>query len=209
MRLFLASKLDCTIDLALQSWKLAANKLKAIYIPTAHNCSPTKQPVETRGSFTCLVQRDVQTTVIDLEETNHTRLATALACHDAVVVAGGNPFYLLFHMKRSGFVHLVRPFLEQGGYYLGSSAGACVCSPNLGYIRSSEDSPDVVPELMTYDALGLVDVQIFPHCVEPWFAHNYPAETIQEMLRTNEKKILLRDTQALLVQDDWYRIVAL
>ena len=82
----------------------------------------------------------------------------AVAEADAVFVGGGNTFHLLREMHLRGLVRAVRHRVEAGATYVGWSAGANVACPT---IRTTNDMPVVEPP--TFDALGLVPVQINPH----------------------------------------------
>jgi peptidase E len=66
----------------------------------------------------------------------------------------------------------------------------------------------MAPELTDYTALGLVDFEIYPHCIEDYYAQNYPVSYITDALKSTAIKIFLRDSQAVVVRDDGYRILA-
>ena len=57
-------------------------------------------------------------------------LETLQRCH-CIYVLGGNTFYLLHHMRRSGLDSLVRRRVEQGALYVGCSAGSIVAGRSI------------------------------------------------------------------------------
>ncbi|MEM6288199.1 MAG: dipeptidase PepE [Bacteroidota bacterium] len=84
--------------------------------------------------------------------------ARAVQAAEAVFVGGGNTFHLLREMHLRGLIQAIRKHVQNGGPYVGWSAGANVACPS---IRTTNDMPIVEPP--TLDALRLVPVQINPH----------------------------------------------
>ena len=83
---------------------------------------------------------------------------------DVVYLAGGNTFYFLKHLRRSGFLGELRKFYERGGVVAGLSAGAILLTPTIdlaAYPKFDADRNEV--GLKDLRALGLVDFEFFPH----------------------------------------------
>lgn len=81
--------------------------------------------------------------------------------YDTIYINGGNPFYLLYHIKNSGSDQLLRE-LQYSKFIAGQSAGAAV----LG--RSLEHAQILHPEwndlnLADLSGIGIVDEVILPH----------------------------------------------
>lgn len=205
-RLFLASDISTTFPLALKEFNIDPLVTPTVYIPTAGNCDTPPRTVQERGSYQCLVAAHINPLVIKLEEETVYTLPQKLASIKLVVVGGGNSFFLLHHMQRTQFGTFLKSFFDRGGIYVGSSAGSCVCSPDIAYVQDYDD-PHLAPELNNTKGLGLVDVDIYPHCIEDRYAEGYTDVNIRKMLTNSAKKIILRDHQALVVQDSSYRIV--
>jgi peptidase E len=64
-------------------------------------------------------------------------------------------------MRKSGFDQYIYNFLHHGGIYLSTSAGSCVCAPDIEYAKYSDDSSIV--ELATYQGLHFCNLAINPH----------------------------------------------
>jgi dipeptidase E len=82
--------------------------------------------------------------------------------NDYIYVTGGNTFYLLQELKRTGADRLIIDEVNAGKLYIGESAGAIVTSPNIEYAKGM-DSEKEAPDLDNLDALGLVDFYTLPH----------------------------------------------
>lgn len=82
--------------------------------------------------------------------------------NDYIYVTGGNTFFLLQELKRTGADRLIIDEVNAGKLYIGESAGAIVTSPNIEYAKEM-DSEKEAPDLDNLDALGLVDFYTVPH----------------------------------------------
>jgi dipeptidase E len=82
----------------------------------------------------------------------------------AVYVCGGNTFFLMSHMRRTGFDEIVRKAVDGGLIYIGSSAGSVAATPDIGYAASLDDRAQGDGD----DAgLGFVGFAILPHLGHP------------------------------------------
>lgn len=192
MHLFLSSTLDGTVDLFIKEYELDPKASPVVYIPTAENCFSPPRQLSDRGSYQCLIEQGFTITICDLDKNSPDEMQEKMKNAKVIVCAGGNTFFLLYHMKKSGFHKLLPSLLENDVIYVGSSAGSCVCSPDISYVKDADD-PSLAPELKDFTGLGLVNFEIYPHCSE-------------EVSPTTEK-IFLRDNQAIVVKDAEYRIV--
>jgi dipeptidase E len=81
--------------------------------------------------------------------------------YQAIYVSGGNTFYLLKHLKRTGLFEMIRECVLTGLIiYMGSSAGSVVATPDIGYAAALDD-----PSLGDGDnkGFGFVSYSILPH----------------------------------------------
>ncbi len=91
------------------------------------------------------------------------QLREALAS-DAIYLAGGNTFYFLHHLRKSGLLPRLQEFARRGGVLAGLSAGGLILSPTIalaGYPPSDADENTV--GLKNLRGLGLVSFEFFPH----------------------------------------------
>lgn len=139
-----------------------------------------------------------------LTDKTKAQVKVMLAETDFVFISGGNTFYLLQEMRKSGFDKLIRPFLENGGIYGGSSAGSVVAGPDISLFAALDD-PSLAPELKDYQGLNLVDLVLFVHWGSEHFQERYQ-ELIENAYKQGEKIALLTDDQYLLCEDGKYTI---
>ena len=69
--------------------------------------------------------KNVRFVDIEFEEPNTLRQS------DVIYLNGGNPFYLLHHLKRSGADTIIREFVENGGLLIGVSTSSIVLGPDI------------------------------------------------------------------------------
>ncbi|EOY2822945.1 peptidase E [Listeria monocytogenes] len=130
------------------------------FIPTASKVEEVvfyveagKKALEDLG----LIVEELDVATETLEE-----ITAVLKKNDFIYVTGGNTFFLLQELKRSGADKLILEEIAKGKLYIGESAGAVIMSPNISYIQSM-DSAKKATNLTNYDALNLVDFSILPH----------------------------------------------
>lgn len=113
---------------------------------------------------------------------------------NAVYVCGGNTFYLLDRVRKSGFDTVVKKLIEQDVVYLGVSAGSVLAGPDIS-ISGPFDPNDV--DLTDTTGLKLVDKVITPHYdkKEKSIIEDFKQKLLYPI-------ITLTDNQALLVKGD-------
>lgn len=82
--------------------------------------------------------------------------------NDFIYVTGGNTFFLLQELKRTGADKLILSEVENGKVYIGESAGSIVTSNNIEYVEDM-DNIEKAPNLKEYRGLGLIDFYPIPH----------------------------------------------
>jgi dipeptidase E len=166
------------------------------YIPTASDPSEDKRYVKKNQDR--LHKLGFKITNVDIKTSS---LTNAINDFNIVFVEGGNTFYLLKHVRDSGFDSAIKKFLDRGGIYVGSSAGSMIAGLNIESAGWKHTNRNIV-DLKDLTAMKLVPFVISVHVDD---------KNIGLIRRCASKVsypvIALTDQQALLVDGDRKRIV--
>ncbi len=138
---------------------------------------------------------------VDLKGKNRNDLERILANKDIVFVSGGNSFYLLYWIRKSGFHKAVINFLERGGLYVGVSAGSYVACPTIEQSMWKHQDRNKIG-ITDLDALNLVPFLITAH-----FEEKYRGIVESAAKRTRYPIVALNDKQAVLMEGNRVKIV--
>ena len=130
------------------------------YIPTAGIVEETGGMIEDETNT--LESLGLTVDVLDVSAASYESIVNSLTKNDIIFIGGGNTFFLLQELRRSGADKILVQEVNKGKLYIGESAGAVIACPDIGYC-SGMDSPEKAPELTDYTGLGLVDFYIVPH----------------------------------------------
>lgn len=125
---------------------------------------------------------------------------------DAVYVAGGDTFDLLHVLRSTGTDEILTRHVRAGLTYIGCSAGSVVAGPDIEPC-SLLDDPSTTPDLSDYTGLGFTELVVVPHAQGSEF---FPIDLFAETVRRFGERwplVLLRDGQALLIEDDEVRLL--
>lgn len=128
-----------------------------------------------------------------------------LGTYDLICVEGGNTYFLMQEIQRSGCAEVLKELTESGIIYIGSSAGSIVACPTIGWTGRLDD-PDKAPNLVGRDGLGLVDFLVFPHWGRVDVAARHAQHNVPLLQKEPYPVILLSDSQYVLVEGDRCRI---
>lgn len=179
------------------------NGKSAVLIPTAAKAD---------GGGTIYVKRQrraleklgIKACVLDISVAESNEITAKLLNSDIIYIGGGNTFYLLQELKRSGADKLIKEQVLLGKAYIGESAGAVVAAPCIDYIEDM-DKRDAAPNLRDCSALGLVDFYPLPHM------NSFPFKRASRMIaekHSNDLKLLpITNRQAVCVYGNEIKIL--
>ncbi|WP_433195086.1 Type 1 glutamine amidotransferase-like domain-containing protein [Nocardia sp. CA-107356] len=174
-------------------------------IPNACDAWPTAWASAVTSDVTPLRRLGYSPEVLDLRDFvgRATDLELAMAEYPLVWVRGGNTFVLRAQFARSGADFVLPKLLAADALvYAGYSAGACLLTPDLHGLESTDDPAEVAPACgiePRWDGLGLVDHRIVPHLdsptdpdgASPLLAARYRAEGIPHWALTDDAVVVV------------------
>lgn len=200
-RMFLVSMFQ-TVSNLLKTIEPDLKNKTVTYIPTASK-------VETLGFFVKiskwkLKRLGLAVDELEVSEASYEMIVSKLEKNDIIYVTGGNTFYLLQELRRTGADKILIREIEKGKLYIGESAGAIIAAPDIGY-SAKMDRVEKAPDLREYSGLNLIDFYVVPH-YKNWEMGKAAEEIIHTYSNSLDLKII-RDTQAILVEDKKVRIL--
>ncbi|OUM97005.1 MAG: peptidase E [Thermobacillus sp. ZCTH02-B1] len=106
---------------------------------------------------------------------------------DVIYLNGGNPFTLLYHVKRSGADRVLREMVAQDVVIVGASAGSVILGPNIKIVHFFTPQMDAF-DTRDFTALNLTGKLIFPHYDREDLFPDAANRTIEERLREFEAR---------------------
>ncbi|MEE0434659.1 MAG: Type 1 glutamine amidotransferase-like domain-containing protein [Peptococcaceae bacterium] len=195
--LLLVSMLAQSIDLVQSALPNLQGKM-VTYIPTAANVEDAEGIVEAESQL--LEKLGLKVQVLDVAQETPAVIAQCLRTNDVIYIGGGNTFYLLQELRRSGADLILREVIGAGKLYIGESAGAAIVCPDIGYCAEIDDST-LAPALNgDFTALGIVTFTIVPHIDNPFMGAG--AQNILEKYSSSLLLQAITDEQAIRVQGD-------
>ncbi len=123
--------------------------------------------------------------------------------NDYIYVAGGNTFYLLQEVQKTGADKVIIEEVKRGKVYIGTSAGAIIVAPEITYSEAM-DKKEKAPELKNHTGLALMKEYPLPHYTNKPFK-----EAVEIILNDYQDKLPLipySNTQVIEVKGDSYLV---
>ena len=136
---------------------------------------------------------------LDISTASNDEINDKLRNNDFIYITGGNTFFLLQELKKTGADKIIIDEINKGKLYIGESAGAIVTSANIEYAKRMDDVKKA-PNLTEFKGLNLVDFYVIPHYT------NFPFEkTVEKIIEDYSSKLNLSpisNKDAILVADN-------
>ena len=140
---------------------------------------------------------------LEISTASADEIASKLAQNDFIYLSGGNTFFLLQELRKTGADQLIAEQVAAGKLYIGESAGIIVAAPNIEFAKAM-DSVKKAPELNGFDGISLVDFYPVPHHTNAPFK-----QAVEKIIAAYGETLPLRpitNHQAILVEGDDVRI---
>ncbi|KKQ77440.1 MAG: Peptidase family S51 [Parcubacteria group bacterium GW2011_GWC1_38_6] len=138
---------------------------------------------------------------IDIEGKNEEEIRALLENKDVIYVQGGNTFYLMKHVKESGFDRVVKELIGKGVVYIGVSAGSYIACPTIEAANWKHADRNVV------NLKDLTGMNLVPFLLSAHFNPEY-ADVLREEIATAKYPVkILDNNQAILVVNGVAKLV--
>ena len=173
--------------------------LKAAFIPTAADPENNKWFVEAARDE--LVTLGFQVEDVDLK-IDPGVLRKKLENSDIIYINGGNTFYLLEQVRKSGLDKYLEELINSGKIYIGASAGSVLVGPN---IEAAGWDPGWDKNINGLE--DLTGINIVPYLVAPHFTEEDRDIIERNKPNVNYEVVPITDKQAILIKDNDMDIV--
>lgn len=138
---------------------------------------------------------------IDIAGKTKTQLKKILTGYDIIFMGGGNTFYLLKCVRKSGFAEVAKDLIAQGVIYIGVSAGSYIACPSIIMSTWIEKGKD------RYGITNFTAMNWVPFLIK---AHYTPdmLDAIKEKAKQQPLLVrLLTDEQALVIKNEEIKFI--
>lgn len=168
---------------------------KVVFIPTASINEEYKGYVGSARKLWKKMNADILE--VEISTTPIDEINKAFAEADIIYFTGGNTFFLIDQIKKTGVDNLIKKHLKSGKLYVGESAGAIICAKELSYITAMDEVPSDFSQ-KDYSGLDLIDSYVVPHYLCP------PFKSISQKIvdqYSNLKLLPLNNSQAIFIEN--------
>ena len=138
---------------------------------------------------------------LDIRDKSQKELNISLSNKDIIFVNGGNTFFLLDYIKKTGFDRIIKESVYKGIIYIGISAGSYITCPTI------EQSTWEHQDRNRFGLTNLTALNFVPFLISAHFEEKYRKIIENAALKTKYPIVALNDHQAILVKDNKFKLV--
>ncbi|MEI6850129.1 MAG: Type 1 glutamine amidotransferase-like domain-containing protein [archaeon] len=117
--------------------------------------------------------------------------------YDAVYICGGNTYFILDRMRKTGLVDSLKKYVKSGGLYIGVSAGSIIAGDEISIAGWGSEGDVNEIDLRDLTGLGFTDVSVFPHY------NNKLKREVDEFEKLKDVKVArIKDTEAIVIRNN-------
>ncbi len=121
---------------------------------------------------------------------------------DVIYMCGGNTFYILDRIRKTGFDKIIRKHLLNGKLYVGVSAGSIILSQSIELAGWGSEADENFIKLHNLRGLNFTNFVLFPH-----YKDKLRAEIGEFRKKVNYSVENLRDGEAIEIIGDKKRLI--
>lgn len=200
-KIFLTSSFVDVADLFVEFAEEKCAGKTVTFIPTASLVEDVTFYVD--AGKKALEERGLIVDELEISTATKEKIDSTLKKNDYIYVTGGNTFFLLQELKRTGADTVISEQVNSGKMYIGESAGSIVLSRNIEYVKEMDDFT-AAPNIGTFSSLGMIDFYPVPHHT------NFPfKESVEKIISSYKDEIDLcpiSNTQAIVIHDNKFEV---
>lgn len=201
MKLLLTSNGFYTNEIREQFLQLINGDIKTLNVAIITTASPLKEKNQfaqkARNDFKEMGFRNINFIDVEFESPE------ILLNKDVIYINGGNPFHLLFHMKKSGADRMMQKMSAKDVVIVGVSAGSVILGPHIKVVQFFTPQMNV-HDMQDLTALRLTDKLFFPHYDREDLFRSSDHKSIEERLKEFES---MENCQVTRLKDDEYLVI--
>lgn len=153
-RIFLCSSFADVASVLSESVAIPLKGKTVAFIPTASIHEEYTQYVEDgRAALDAL---GLIVKELEITQCSKNEIEEVLTNCDCIYVSGGNTFFLMQELRRTGADRYITEQVGKGKLYIGESAGAMILAPNIEYAKDMDDHLALTPGFTDFGGLGIV-----------------------------------------------------
>ena len=154
-RIFLCSSFADVASILSKSVSVPLKGKTVAFIPTASIHEEYIQYVE--DGRMALDSLGLIVNEIEITQCSKNKIKDVLYDCDCIYISGGNTFFLMQELRKTGTDKLIIEQIEKGKLYIGESAGAMILAPNIEYAKDMDDHLTQTPDFTDFKGLGIVE----------------------------------------------------
>lgn len=154
-RIFLCSSFADVASILSKSVSVPLKGKTVAFIPTASIHEEYMQYVE--DGRMALDSLGLIVNEIEITQCSKNKIKDVLYDCDCIYISGGNTFFLMQELRKTGTDKLIIEQIEKGKLYIGESAGAMILAPNIEYAKDMDDHLTQTPDFTDFKGLGIVE----------------------------------------------------
>ena len=142
-------------------------------------------------------------TEIDISTEAYSMIQSVFEEADVIYFTGGNSFFLMDQLRKTGTDGLLKKELANGKLMIGESAGAIICAPTIQYIEQMDEKPEDYSQ-EDNEGLDLIDFYVLPHYLTA------PFKKITERIMAEFSDLnicAINNHQAIIVNDEGSKVI--
>lgn len=121
---------------------------------------------------------------------------------DIFYSCGGNTFYILDRVKKTGFDKVIKNFIRKNRLYIGVSAGSIIVHKTIEIAGWGKEGDKNEINLKNLRGLNIIDIAIFPH-----YKKRLAVEVKEFRKRGDYPIITIRDKEAIIIKNKKIKII--